>query len=535
MKTSKYLKVCLASVLLSVVASCDNFIDDNVSPNLTASNPPRIILPAVEAGLGFTMASDLHRYSALWSQQIAAQNGRQTENYDRYVLATTEINGVWRNNLYGGILADVEELLKKSPTEVHPHYFGISKVIKAFTYSIIVDFWGDVPFSQALKGESNLQPDVDDDAAIYPALITLLDEAIVDLKTVSGLPPVAGDDYFYGGSGNIIRWVRMANTLKLRLYLHMANAPGFNATEANTFIANTPATEFMTAVADDFQLAFQAISGRQNPNHQFILSRTDDICTSSTIVNLMNSKADPRRATYFTPAPFSPALYASPPTGTTGYVGLQNGFGAGGVNNGLSRVHTFVRGAVISTTIPAGPNLPVSITAGLNYNGVAPVNMLTFAEYNFIRAELALRYSVGGVPADAETFYRAGITASVLDAGLNAAAATNYLASDADLDGFTVGTLTGLTTDQQLQRIIEEKYVANFHVTGEPWSDWRRTGYPALQLLPGTLNPGNGGLVPRALLYPQQEADANPKLAAIQRANLSDRRVFWDTRTTGQE
>ncbi|MCZ8215710.1 MAG: hypothetical protein O9262_05685, partial [Cyclobacteriaceae bacterium] len=100
MKTNQYLKAGLLAVIFSVASSCDNFIDDNVSPNLTSSNPPQLIMPSITATLGFTMASDLHRYSALWSQQLAAQNGRQTENYDKYILASTEINGVWRNNLY---------------------------------------------------------------------------------------------------------------------------------------------------------------------------------------------------------------------------------------------------------------------------------------------------------------------------------------------------------------------------------------------------------------------------------------------------
>lgn len=528
MKLTKILKSGFVIITLAFVYSCDSFIDDNISPNLTTSNPPQLILPSIEAQLGFNMGSDLHRYSALWSQQLAAQNGRQTENYDKYVLASTELNGVWRTNFYGGVMADIEEILKKPATDVHPHYFGICKVLKAFSYSIMVDFWGDVPFSQAIQGEANLQPDVDDDAAIYPQLITLLDAAIVDLKATSGLAAVGTDDYIYGGSTNIIRWIRFANTLKLRLYLHMANVPGFDTGVITTFINNTPVTEFMTAVADDFQLRFETTAGKQNPTHQFILSRTDDICTSSTIVGLMNGKADPRRATYFTPFPFSPALYAAPPSGTTGYVGLQNGFGAGSVSNALSRVHTFVRGAVTTTAIPAGPNLTV---ANLAYNGSATVNMLTYAEYNFIRAELALRY---GAPGVAQTFFQAGITASVVDAGLTAGQAATYIASDADGDLVTVGTLSG-TTDQQIRKIIEEKYVANFAVAGEPWSDWRRTGYPLLTLLPGTLNPGNSGKVPRALFYPQQEADANPKVAAVQRANLSDRKVFWDTRTTGQE
>ena len=180
---------------------------------------------------------------------------------------------------------------------------------------MLVDFWGDVPYSEAFLGNANVQPIADDDATIYPQLLALLDEGIADLRQTSGLLAPAVDDYSY--AGNAGRWIRFANTLKLRLYLHLANTPTFDASLITTFINATPPAEFMTAVADDFQLRFDLISGRQNPTHQFILTRQDDICTSATIVNLMNSKSDPRRSTYFTPAPFSPALLATPPTGNS--------------------------------------------------------------------------------------------------------------------------------------------------------------------------------------------------------------------------
>lgn len=149
--------------------------------------------------------------------------------------------------------------------------------------------------------------------------------------------------------------------------------------------------------------------------------------------------------------------------------------------------------------------------------------MLTFAEYNFIRSEMALRY---GTTGNAEDFYRAGIQFSMSDIGVSVASTTAYLATSA-------GTLgTGATA---LQKLIEEKYVANFLVSVEPWNDWRRTGFPLLQPIPLTANPGNNGRFPRALPYPQQETDANPLLKAIQRNNLSERPVYWDTRTTGQQ
>lgn len=533
MKLNLKIKTGALAVVMLVASSCDSWLDDNISPNAVLVAPPNQVLPAVLGSVGFHFGgSDLGRYSGIWSQQFTAQAGRQTENYSLYYLADSEVNGVWRTALYGGILADVEELLKADPASTHPLYFGIGKVVKAYTYSMLVDFWGDVPFTEALQGTKNVQPAVDDDATIYPKLLTLLDEAIVHFKTTSALAAPSAVDYIYGG--NAARWIRVANVLKLRIYLKLANTPGFNTAEITTFINNTPAGEFMTAIADDFQHPFAAaLNGRQNPNHQFILSRQDDICASSTMINLMNAKADPRRVNYFTPHPFSVAAYTTPPTGTTGYVGLTPGTAGGQISNALSRLHRFVRGSVTTTAIPAGPNLSVLGATSLSYDGGSPANLITYAEYNFIRAELALRY---GAPGSAQTFYQEGIRASILDAShparpLVAADVTAYLNADPDGDTFTNGTLTG-TVDQQLRQIIEEKYVANFMVTGESWCDWRRTGYPLLQLLPGAVNPGNSNKVPRSVIYPQQEVDANPNLRQKPDMNV---RVFWDTRTTGQE
>jgi hypothetical protein len=526
------IKTGVAAMVLLVASSCDNWLDDNISPNQVTTAPPGQLLASIVGSFGFHMGgSDLYRYSGIWAQQITAQAARQTQNYSLYNLSDTEVNGIWRTNLYGGVLADCEELLKADPTSTHPHYYGIAKVIKAFTYSQLVDFWGDVPYTEAMQFANNFQPAVDDDAAIYPQLLTLLDEAIAHLKETSPLVAPSAQDFIY--TGNAARWIKAANVLKLRLYLKLANTPGFDNATIATFIANTPATEFFQSNTDDFQHPFTAgLSGRQNPTHQFILSRTDDICTSSTIVNLMNSKLDPRRVNYFTPAPFSRWRYNNIPVDTVGgYVGLQPGTGQSAVNNTLSRLHRFVRGAVTTaaTAIPTGPNLTVS-TAGtsLAYDGGASVNILTYAEYNFIRAEIALRYSAVPDLAAAQTWYQEGIRASILDAShparpLTAANATNYIAAN--------GTLN-VDPELALRQIIEEKYVANFLVTGEPWSDWRRTGYPLLQLLPGTLNPGNGNRVPRSVIYPQQEVNANPKLT--QKGDMSVR-VFWDTRTTGQE
>ena len=511
--------------LMSVATGCTDFLEVNLDPTSPTSSSSNLLLTSAITSTGFNGGSDLHRYTLLFAQQMAAQNGRQTENFDAYIIQASELNGLFRNQLYGGPLADLEQILAKDLALTHPAYLGIAKLLKAFNYSQITDLWGDVPFTEALKGTSNLQPKVDASRDVYSELITLIDQGIADLARTPPPGASAGpsiDDLIY--NGNAQRWTRFGNTLKLRLYLHMLQGGSVTPEAVATFVRTTEASVtvgFMNAVTDDFQLVFEATANRQNPIHQFIVSRTDDIAVSATIVDLMNTRIDPRRAAYFTPFPFNPTALAAPASTTVGYVGLANGNG-GGVRNSLSRLHTYVRGNVTTAaaSIPAGPNLTVSGATALAYDGTAPVQMLTFTEYNFIRAELALRYSG---PGTAQEFFARGITASLTDAG-QAAQVAAYVARQ--------GTLTGTPADQ-LRQLIEEKYIGNFMVAVEPWNDWRRTGFPLLSRIPTNIvNPNSGGRIPRVLLYPQQEVDANPNM---KQRNYNERPVFWDTRTTGQQ
>jgi hypothetical protein len=183
------------------------------------------------------------------------------------------------------------------------------------------------------------------------------------------------------------------------------------------------------------------------------------------------------------------------------FAGVPNNPAPAAASNSFSRIHTFLRGAVTAGAAPP-----------FTYSGAAPQRMLTFAEYNFIRAEAALR----GAPGVAQTFFTAGITASMQEAGVSAAQINDYLA--------LYGTLSG-TTAQQIQQVIEEKYIALFGVSVEPWTDWRRTGFPALTIPSNALNGVNA--VPRSLFYPQSEIDLNPNCPGQKNPSLQDR-VFWD-------
>ncbi len=503
MRQIKFLKSTALVMAITLLASCKDYLDINVSPNNVLDSPLELILPAATATVGFISGSDMHRYTALISQQFSGQGqgiATQTQEYERYNIQGSDLNNVW-NILYAGALADLELIIRKAEAEGSPHYAGVAKVLKAYLFQIIVDAWGDAPYSEAFGFAQNTKPKFDNGQAIYADLERLLDEAITNLNAATSTKsPDANASTIFPApfSTSKARWIKTANTLKLRLLLHQRKLPGV-MDKINAFLATNPS--FIDANADNFQMAFLNEARRQNPIHQFEVDRVNQFFPNKTLVDLMNNTSDPRRRFYFTPFPFTRE--------NPQYKGA-----AGGDPPALtySRMHVYLRGDTTNTT-PVTPmaNGAISPTA-YTYNGTAPVRMITAAEYNFMRAELALF----GAPGDAETFFRNGIRLSMQAANVPTAEIDAYLAAN--------GSLTG-SNDEKLKKIIEEKFVALYGVVMEPWNDWRRTGYPVISAPSNALYPQPL----RSLFYPQSEIDLNPNAPRQKEPNtLSQPFVFWD-------
>ncbi|WP_262922072.1 SusD/RagB family nutrient-binding outer membrane lipoprotein [Hymenobacter cellulosivorans] len=177
------------------------------------------------------------------------------------------------------------------------------------------------------------------------------------------------------------------------------------------------------------------------------------------------------------------------------YTGAANGAGAT-VSTDFSRMHTYLRG-------------PRTGTGLQDYAGSAPIRMVTYAEYQFILAE---HYARTSDLTKAKTAFDAGITASMTMAEVPAAARTAYIAAR-----------PALTATNAIQQIIEEKYVANFGVVAEPWTDYRRTGFPQLAL------PAQAQTTAILRILPYSDADraANPTNTPA-RTSLITPSVFWD-------
>ena len=564
----RYFKLITVFAGVMALGSCKKMFDINKDPDrLPDSNAPlEQLLTSAQVNLGFEGGSDMFRYTTLIMQQMSgmASSPNQTFEYYRYNITGSDQNNVW-SSMNATTLNDLELIIKQGGAS--PYYTGVAKLLKAYEYAQMVDIWGKIPYTEAQQLTGNMQPHYDDDAAIYTNLFVLINSAITDLNATSSVLTPGANSVIYTNGGNFTnakaQWIKFANTLKLRLYLHYSKKdPAFSNAQLTALINSGAA--FFASNADNFSMAFYDVANQRSPISAFEVSRPNYLFCDAQMLGMMNAKNDPRRPYYFTSFPYQgiplPATvntsaataagnvltFASTAGITTNMVivgtnipantvstavtattvTLSNNVTGAGVaagaaiitapnqftgvsatspppapNNNYSRIHTFLRGNVTAGTAPP-----------FTYSGTAPQRMLTFAEYNFIRAEAALR----GAPGSAQAFFTAGITASLQEVGVSAQQITEYLAAN--------GTLSG-STAQQIQQVIEEKYIALFGVSTEPWTDWRRTGFPALNIPANAIN-GTGG-VPRTLFYPQSEIDLNPNNPGQKSSSLQDR-VFWD-------
>lgn len=585
MKFKYFGSIVIALTAIFFLGSCKKFLDINRDPNNipTGNAPIAQQLTAAQINLAFEGGSDLFRYAALIMQQMSGEsaNPNQTWFYYRYIISGTDVNNTWgaafaASNGTSGTLKDLEIIIKSATTNGSPYYSGICKILKAYEYGLLVDAWGNIPYTEAEQLDANTSPHYDDASTIYPKLIQLLTDGVADLNQPSSLLTPTTNSMFYTNSNfgtSKTQWVKLANTLKFRLLLHYSKKDPAYTVAQITALINSGAS-FFGSNSDNLQMTFNDAASQRSSIAQFEVSRVNYLFADSFMVTLMNSKNDPRRPYYFTSYPYQnlslpftlATSAASAGAGTTltfiststSSASVAVGLGVTGANvpvgdtvtavtsttvtlskpllntgvasgativfspskfkgvpsnnpNGLSpsfkfsRVHTFLRGTVTGNVNGGDPGQFI-------YSGTAPQRMFSFAEYNFIRAEAALM----GAPGDPQAFFTAGITASMTEVGVNPVAIADYLLYN--------GTLAG-TNAQKLQQIIEEKYVALFGVSMEPWSDWRRTGYPTITP-PADKNP-QVTAVPRSLLYPQNEVDRNSNFPGQKTADMQTK-VFWD-------
>jgi hypothetical protein len=409
------------------------------------------------------------------------------------VISSSDFGNQWRFELYDGALVNYQQIINNTNTTSRA-YAGIAKILKAYTFSLATDTWGDVPYSQALQGDAFPQPRVDKQEDIYKgnqalgiqSLFDLVREGLADLNSNNGNPTGArpgNDDLIYKGA--LANWQAAGNTLLLKFALQISRKePELAKTVINEVLTSG---QYIKTNAQDLNVPFGATVGSRDPRYEYtqVTLFKDDLILSSRYLALLQSLNDPRLPLFFTRN--AAGAYGTIDNGQRGGIPTPANF---------SRYGPYVVGAA----------------------GEGPVRLVTNFQRAFILAEAALRL---GTPGDPQALYTEGIRASMTLAGLTAAQIDAYLAANP-----TVATLTG-TNEQKIAQIITQKYIAFTGNGIELWNDYRRTGYPTLPKAQNAA--GIDATIPVRAVYISEELQRNPNFP--QSPNLppqSNVRVWWD-------
>ena len=290
---ARYFRALAAACLLTAAGACNSFLTGDKldsDPNRATSAQAAQLFVASQVNAYYILSGHAARVLAMWSQQMAGTD-RQYIGYDQYSV-TEGLFGEFTAVYTGGGLIDHRAIQADARTNGNRTLVGIDKVWEALVVSFAADNYGDVPYSQAVS-DSVKRPKLDPQLSVYAALQTLLDGAIVDLQASQGV--VGSLDLSLGG--NNAAWIKVARSLKARLYMHTAEV------SAGAYaLALAQAQQGISAPSGDLNSRHKGPSGTGEENiwWQFIFRDRDSyIRPGKFLVDLMVSRNDPRLPAYF--------------------------------------------------------------------------------------------------------------------------------------------------------------------------------------------------------------------------------------------
>lgn len=476
----------IALMLIFGLFGCS--LDINEDPNNPVTATVKELLPNGQVTVIEPLAN---LFNAIGSSVVQT---RVSTRHDNYSVAVASVTGVWNNQFYSGGLKDFQDVITQGTETEAWHYVGIAKLMKAYTFSIMVDVWNDLPYSDAFNPDLE-QFGYDSGADIYNMLFALIEDGISDLSKTSSSSP-GSDDVIYGG--DLDKWRRMGNTLMLKMYNQIRLVDDGARAKIQELIN---AGNTIQSSADDFQISFGTSTAPENRHPLFVsdyVARLDNRI-STYFGNLLMSNNDPRVPFYF--------FNQTPGT----FVGRDAGNPDGLAQFEDQSTRTFHGAYPAGGAYDNGAGGATNADMGLK--GAGTFRMMTNAMRIFIEAETVATLGVTGSMSLTE-LYEAGIRAAmakVNEMGVGAISA-------ADIDAYVqprVDQFATASSEEQLRMIMMEKYILQFGNGIEQYNDWRRTGYPDdLTLVV------QAGTVLNRFPYPSTE---NPP----SRPN-NDAMVFWD-------
>ncbi len=489
---SIHIKLLLVLVTLTSVMSCTKSFDGmNTNPNEPTDAPATNILASSIQSSIATMFGE--RLGIYYLGYYAGQTSPGTNFIGiSYEYRDEIVTGHWSSLFYA--MNNLQKLIDQSEEQGNKNMQAVALTMKSLIGQYATDMWGAIPYSKALQAETGeLSPEYDAQENVY-------DKILADLKTAAGLFNEGSIDQLGSGdilmNGDVNRWKRFCNSLRLRVAIRISNVATAKATTTISEVLGD-ASLYPTLIQDEnIYLNWPGGAPYIEPWNSYLTGSGPWYAMSSKIIDEMIALDDQRLTVYAQPA----ADLASNP-GLTKYAGLEVGRPASDfTQSGISRIGT---------------------SYGYTPNGFSPV--MRYSEVCFIKAEAILRGIVSG--GNAEQEYINGIRSSMKENGFDDASA--YLAQPAvAFDGNNAGNLN---------KVYMQKWFSLFKNSMEAWSETRRTDVPLLDQVPYEYR-GSHTRPAIRYPYPNEELTLNkesitPFLEGLDNNDLFwGRQLWWDTR-----
>lgn len=470
-----------------LVTSCESDITSlNVDPKHPDTLPSMNFFTSAEYYLFEQLNTNSvnRNITRYFTQQLTETTYTDESNYD---MVTRQINKQHWNFSYRNILnaiklgkAKLEEESKvstnpASQAAVKNNMWAQMEIVEVYTWANLVDTYNNVPYTEAMKAEAGgtgvLSPKYDDAKTIYVDLIKRLDAAIAKISVNA-----AGYKDVSSYKGDMLKWKKLANSLKLRLGVNLSDV---DPALAKSTVESAVSGGVISSNADNWTVTFTP-GLFASPLYQTVDpvgSGRKDFVVANTLVDAMNAKEDPRRAKYFT-------------TVDGKYVG-----GTYGESSSWSSFSHMADDII-------------------KEDGTA--DYFDYSEVSFLLAEAAQRgFSVGG---SASTLYTQAVQASMDYWGVSAGDAAAYLAANP------------YDAANWKKSLGEQSWFAMYNRGFEAWTFSRRLDYPKF------VNPQNSVTddVPTRMTYPATEQSLNKANWAEAVTHLPGGKdvptahVFWD-------
>ncbi len=452
--------------------------------------------------------------------------------------------GAWSltYNLTGNVNVIENQVTPENGLYTH---LGMAHILEAYVYVTMVDYLGDVPYSQSNNPSEFPLPEVDSGADIYNAMFIQIDEAIADLTNPDGIP-VLNDLYF---DGDLDKWISLANTLKIKMYNQIRLVDATRAKEGINSIIGSQ--NYMDDNAEDFQFQYGTEQNLVESRHPYFTGNYQaggaGQYMSNGLFDMLNAgddqppfvetgTPDPRLRYYIYRQTSNPPAGSTLPCSTSTihdycyvgnlYWGRDHTDTEGIPNDGLKRstYGVYPGGGAFDNDAFTAARQRAADGETLDGAGIAPHYLASFTKFTL--AETALTISTNG---NAASLLEEGIRLSmdkVKEFG-NVGSGDGFAMTQADIDNY-VSTVTSeynaADDNGKLAIIAREYYIAAYGNARETYFNYKRTGYPSLQspILAS-------GSFPRTFRYPADEITANPNI--IQ--NSPTKQVFWDNNAPG--